>query len=198
VWKVKRDTTKRGYTADQVFTELEKRETDSSQFIRPQREFADIVVQFYRTSVANPEQTDSHLNVKLVLRPTIPHPDLSYLFDDEPSRASGVRLTLGRDGGRPVDFLEVDGNVNREHATELEDTIWKRLPYLRPLGADQFGDYSDGMEMRHSDPLALTQLLITYHLLRSYDGNANAVFPRPVDAVNHGVRSPRDLEVLRR
>jgi len=41
-------------------------------------------------------------------------------------------------------------------------------------------------------------LLITYHLLRSYDGNANAVFPRPVDAVNHGVRSPRDLEVLRR
>jgi phosphoribulokinase len=198
VWKVKRDTTKRGYTAEQVLLELEKREGDSSQFIRPQREFADIVVRFYRALVAGPEQTDSHLNVKLVLRPTIPHPDLSNLFDGEPSRASGVRVQLGRDCGRPVDFLEVDGNVNREHAAELEAAIWKRLPNLRPLGADQFGDYSDGMEMRHSDPLALTQLLITYHLLRSYDGNATASFRRPVNAVSQSVSSARDLEALRR
>jgi phosphoribulokinase len=39
-------------------------------------------------------------------------------------------------------------------------------PDLRPLRADEFGDYSDRAEMRHSDPLALTQLLLTYHLLR--------------------------------
>lgn len=198
VWKLKRDTTKRGYTPEQVFLELEKREADSSQFIRPQREFADMVVQFYRASAANSEPSDSHLNVKLVLRPTIPHPDLSHLVDAEPSRASGVRIQLGRDCGRPVDFLEVDGNVNREHAAELEATIWKRLPNLRPLGADQFGDYSDGMEMRHSDPLALTQLLITYHLLRSYDGNATAFFRRPVNTFSQGVSLTRDVETLQR
>jgi hypothetical protein len=28
------------------------------------------------------------------------------------------------------------------------------------LRADQFGDYNDGSEVRHSDPLALTQLLV--------------------------------------
>src|SRR5205807_871052 len=47
VWKVRRDTSKRGYTADQVLAELELREPDSRDFIRPQREFADIVVQFH-------------------------------------------------------------------------------------------------------------------------------------------------------
>jgi phosphoribulokinase len=197
-WKIKRDTTKRGYTPDQVLLELEKRESDSAHFIRPQRAYADIVVRFYPPPVDNPDQTDSHLNVQLVLRPTIPHPDLSYLCEDDPDSPSGVRLELGRDDGRPVDFLKVDGNVSREHAAELEDTIWRHLPDLHPLRADEFGDYNHGLEVRHSDPLALTQLLITYHLLRAYSRNDRLTFARPVAALSRlesvGDRTP--LEVL--
>ena len=182
-WKIKRDTAKRGYTAEQVLAEMEKRESDTRNFIRPQRESADIVVQFYPDGGKGSDQADSHLNVRLVLRPTIPHPDLSYLFEQDRSRP-GIRLELGRDNGRPVDFLEVDGNVSREHAAELEDTIWKHLPDLRPLRADQFGDYIYGTEVRHSDPLALTQLLITYHLLRAYSKDAPMPFARPIAALN--------------
>ena len=184
LWKIKRDTAKRGYTAEQVLAEMEKRESDSQNFIRPQREFADIVVQFYPGSGVRSEPADSHLNVRLVLRPTIPHPDLSYLFEQDQSTTSGVRLALGRDNGRPADFLEVDGNVSREHAAELEETIWRHLPDLRPLRADQFGDYNYGTEVRHSDPLALTQLLITYHLLRAYSKDAPIPFARPIAALS--------------
>jgi phosphoribulokinase len=198
-WKVKRDTTKRGYTVEQVLLELDKRESDSAQFIHPQREYADIVVRFCAAPVAISDQADSHLNVQLVLRPTIPHPDLSYLFHDDPSRASGVRLELGRDDGRPVDFLKVDGNVSREQAAELEDTIWKHLPDLPPLRADQFGDYNHGMEVRHSDPLALTQLLITYHLLRAYSGDTRVPFARPVAALSRlesvADRTPSEIAI---
>jgi len=183
-WKIQRDTAKRGYTPEQVLAELAKREADSRNFIRPQREFADVVVRFYPRANNGSDQADSHLNVHLVLRPTIPHPDLSYLFDQEKRGASGVRLELGRDGGRPVDFLEVDGNVSREHAEELEETIWSHLPDLRPLHADQFGDYNYGSDVRHSDPLALTQLLITYHLLRAYSKDAPIPFARPIAALN--------------
>src|SRR5271166_4070284 len=46
LWKIKRDTTKRGYTVEQVLIELVRRESDSQEFICPQREFADIVVRF--------------------------------------------------------------------------------------------------------------------------------------------------------
>jgi len=182
-WKIKRDTAKRGYKREQVLAELERREADSRDFIRPQRQFADIVVRFYPDGDGT-DQADSHLNVQLVLRPTIPHPDLSYLCDQDEARRPGVRLELGRDNGRPVDFLEIDGNVGREHAAELEDTIWRHLPDLRPLRADQFGDYIYGTEVRHSDPLALTQLLITYHLLRAYSKDAPMPFARPIAALN--------------
>jgi phosphoribulokinase len=195
IWKIKRDTAKRGYTAEQVLAELEKRESDSQNFIRPQREFADIVVQFHPGGGMRSDQADSHLNVRLVLRPTIPHPDLSYLFEQDQSKTSGVRLALGRDHGRPADFLEVDGNVSREHAAELEESIWKHLPDLRSLRADQFGDYNYGTEVRHSDPLALTQLLITYHLLRAYSKDAAIPFARPIAALSRLESVPQEAPV---
>lgn len=193
LWKIKRDTSKRGYSIEQVLAELDKREADSRDFIRPQRECADVVVSFYPDCSHPHEQSDSHLNVRLVLRPTIPHPDLSYLFNQDREAASGVRLQLGRDCGRPVDFLEVDGNVSRERAEELEYQIWKHLPDLRPLGADQFGDYADGGDVRHSDPLALTQLLITYHLLRAYNGDAAQRFARPIAALSRLKSAPLEM-----
>ena len=180
-WKIKRDTTKRGYAPEQVLAEMDRRESDSRDFIRPQREFADIVVRFHPEGGVGSDQADGHLNVHLVLRPTIPHPDLTYLVNGQ---AAGIRLELGRDCGRPVEFLEVDGNVSREQATQLEQAIWKHLPDLRPLGADQFGDYNDGSEVRHGDPLALTQVLITYHLLRAYSKDSPIPFARPVAALS--------------
>ena len=195
LWKIKRDTSKRGYTAEQVLAEMEKRESDSRNFISPQREFADIVVRFHPENGVGSDQADAHLNVHLVLRPTIPHPDLTYLANHTSGQAAGIRLELGRDCGRPVEFLEVDGGVSREHAAELEDTIWKHLPDLRPLRADQFGDYNYGTEVRHSDPLALTQLLITYHLLRAYSKDAPIPFARPIAALSRLESVPQEAPV---
>lgn len=184
IWKIKRDSTKRGYTVEQVLAELEKREPDSRDYIRPQREYADIVVQFQPPPGVAPEQANGRLNVRLVLRPTIPHPDLSYLFENAHNGTSDIRLELGRDSRRPVDILEIDGHVSPQQAAKLEETIWQHLPDLRPLGADQFGDYQDRAEVRHSDPLALTQLLLTYHVLRAYDGVTQRPFAPPVAALS--------------
>jgi hypothetical protein len=39
------------------------------------------------------------------------------------------------------------------------------LPGLRLLRADQFGDYNDRSEVRHSDPLALSKSLLNRKLL---------------------------------
>lgn len=185
VWKIKRDTAKRGYTADQVLAELEKREPDSRDFIRPQREFADMIVQFHPGPGIQAADADGHLNVRLVLRPTIPHPDLSYLLEKEHSETSGIRLGLGRDCGRPVDILEIDGNVTSEQVEKLEKPIRKHLPDLPLLRSDQFGVFQDRTEARHSDPLALTQLLLTYHLLRAYGcGVEQMLFARTVADMN--------------
>lgn len=185
IWKIKRDTTKRGYTTEQVLAELVKREPDSRAFIRPQREFADIVVRFYPDEGIPPEQAiGSTLNVQLILRPTIPHPDLSYLLDTEQNGTTDIRLELGRDGGRPTDFLYINGKVSAEHAARLADAIWQHLPELRPVNENEFGAYLDRTEVRHSHPLALTQLLLAYHLLHKYDALGQLPFAPPVAALS--------------
>lgn len=183
-WKIKRDTSKRGYTADQVRAEMKKREADTLKYIRPQREHADIVVRFHPDEGVEPENAGPNLNAQLVLRPTIPHPDLSYLIDGTPHAPTDIRLQLGRDGGRPVDFLEIAGNVSAQNAVRLEDAIWNHLPDLRPVREDQFGDYQDRTEIRHSHPLALSQLLITYHLLRKYANLKQIPMAPPVAALS--------------
>ncbi len=190
-WKIKRDTAKRGYTRAQVLAELERREPDSCEFIRPQRECADIAVRFYPPNGTSSEQAGHNLNVRIVLRPTIPHPDLSYLVDCQDNPPSGVRLKLTRDAGRPVDSLEIDGDVAAQHAAELENAIWQHLPDLRSVSDDRFGAYQDRGAVRHSPPLALTQLLIAYHLLRKYSDLSQLPMATPVSALSR-------LEFIRR
>lgn len=184
VWKIKRDTSKRGYVPAQVMAELEKREPDSAKYIRPQREFADIVVQFHPPEGVSPEAAGGNLNVRLILRPTIHHPDLSYLIENQACSDGGIRLNLGRDSGKPVDILEIDGTVMQNHAAKLQETIRQHLPEHIPLSADRFGNYIDKDEVRHSDPLATTQLLLAYHLLREYAGVQRMIFAPPVSALS--------------
>ncbi|HJU90731.1 MAG TPA: phosphoribulokinase [Gemmatimonadaceae bacterium] len=187
-WKLKRDTTKRGYTIEQVLAELDKREADSRDYIQPQRDFADIVVRFYPS-----EDVVGELNVRLVLRPTITHPDLTYLVDETHSPDCGIRLELGRDRGRPADFLEIAGDVATTHAEELEEAIWRHLPGVRTgvraLPNERLGAYQDRAATRRSNQLALTQLLLSYHLLRNYNDLENLPFASPVAALTR-VGSP--------
>ncbi|MBW4623409.1 MAG: phosphoribulokinase [Cyanosarcina radialis HA8281-LM2] len=171
-WKVKRDTRKRGYNEEQVMAEMQKREPDSEQFIRPQRQWSDIVVSFYPPS-ETPEESNAQLNVRLVIRPTIPHPDMTGILKSGSSdRSWPVRLELERDMGKPVDVLEVDGHATSEHVLELERMLCSEIPDLLPYcsldGNPEVGKLIGTTgETLQSYPLAITQLLVAYHMLKA-------------------------------
>lgn len=169
-WKIKRDTSKRGYTKEQVLDQIRKRESDSDAFIRPQRQWADVVVTFYPPG--DSQQNDLLLNVSLVLRPTIPHPDLNNIFANSDCLGSAIRLELDRDMGKPVDVLEIDGHATAEQVTELERSLCNDVPHLGQFcslnGTPGIGKVVGTTgETLQSYPLALTQLLITYHMLKA-------------------------------
>lgn len=171
-WKIKRDTRKRGYTDEQVLEQLRKRESDSEEFIRPQRKSSDIVVSFYPPDETI-EQNDLLLNVRLVLRPNIPHPDLTHILNPSTSHlSSAIRLELDRDMGKPVDVLEIDGHATQEQVSELERLLCNEIPSLGRFcsleGNEDLGRVTGTTgESLQSYPLALTQLLITYHMLKA-------------------------------
>ncbi len=149
---------------------MEKREPDSEEFIRPQRKWADVVVTFYPPSQ---DENSSQLHVRLVLRPTIPHPDfIEIIGQGSPSFQPAVRLGLDRDMGKPVDVLEIDSNATKEQVNELEMILSKEMPHLKkfcsPEGDPEIGKLIGTTgEVLQSYPLALTQLLIADHMIKA-------------------------------
>lgn len=172
-WKMKRDTSKRGHTAEAVRKEMQAREPDSEAFIRPQRKWADMVICFYPPPERK-EETGGHLNAALVLRPTLPsHPDLSEVLEEGGQNGDGLRLLLDRDMDLPVDRLEISGSVSDTKAKRLEDLLWSYIPgehhYLRRDGIGAITGTTG--ELLKSHPLALAQLLVAYHLLKAASGH---------------------------
>jgi phosphoribulokinase len=162
-WKVRRDCAERGYTAEAVLAELERREPESAAFIRPQRAFADIVIRFAPLP-GRVVPYGTPLSAELLLRPTIRHPDLDGVVPEGAAGGPGtaIHLRLARDAdGRPVDALHVHGDAAREDSMVVEKAIWSRL------GADSGPPACLGRirEGQRSEPLAITQLLLVYHLL---------------------------------
>jgi phosphoribulokinase len=164
-WKVERDCARRGYTREQVLEELARRESDSAEFIRPQRDHADIVVRFEPGDGA---VDSAHLSMRAVLRPTISHRDLTELA--EKASADGcpsIRVELGRDAGHPVDLLTIDARIGPEETAQMEALLWERMDFEHHLERRDIGTFVEGNRRRHSDTLAIAQLFIAYHLLNA-------------------------------
>ncbi len=164
-WKVQRDCSKRGYEPAEVLADLERREPDSEAFIRPQRQHADIVVRFH-PSDNSLDFDPASLSVRLVLRPTLPHP---YLIDiaqrTRVDHQNPIRLSLARDGGKPVDVLEVEGGLDPGVSATVEQVIWESMALDKHgLERDAIGLFHDGDHLRRSESLAITQLLLVAQL----------------------------------
>lgn len=146
-WKLRRDCTRRSYTTDEVLRELDRRESDAARYIQPQREHADIVVTFW-----------PNLDADVLLRDSLPHPDLSPLLDE--SHGGPTLIRRERDL-----LLRIPGDLAPERAAELEEAVWERMSFANHLRVRRLGEFTVGMDLRRSDSLALVQLLVLYHLV---------------------------------
>lgn len=155
-WKVARDCSRRGYSTDQVLTELDRRERDSEAYIRPQRHHVDIVVSFMPAQSQDPGQLDAHL----FLRDSLPHPDLTGVVGDE---AGAHDLTLTDHPGEQE--LRIPGTISADLAVELEEAIWDRMQFASHLRTQRLGEFTIGPDLHRSEALGLTQLLLLYHLV---------------------------------
>jgi Uridine kinase len=124
-WKFQRDTTQGGYTVEQVMAALDRLNRDSSTYVQPQRVYADMVVSFYPPD-EQPEEIGGGLNVRHLLRPTLPQVDLASLIEAAPAR--GVEMELARDiDGRPADALHIYGSLSATDRATIEAHLWRRV-----------------------------------------------------------------------
>lgn len=153
-WKAQRDTTKRGYQDEEVLAELDKREPDSAQFIRPQERHSDMVVAFSEGEGGDPHQLDA----EVLLRDSLPQPDLAPLIG---AGDRGITIEEG-DSERHV---RIAGDIDPEKASEIEEAIWEKLHFASHLRSEALGEVTIGDDVHRSDSLGVVQLLILYHMV---------------------------------
>ncbi len=177
-WKLRRDCAERGYTPEQVRAELDRREPDSAAFIRPQRQWADIAIRFAPVP-GRPRPAEAALSAEILLRPTIQHPELSHVLTDDDRQTMHLKLIRDSDG-KPVDALHVHGYAPAEDSRVVQKAIWAQLSFepgpvlASPVLASpvlagtelpgMLGEFGPG---RRSEPLAMAQLLLLWHLLEA-------------------------------
>jgi phosphoribulokinase len=137
-----------------VLKDLDKREPDSAEFIRPQERYADIVIKFIESEGGDPDKLDA----QIILRETLPHPDLSPFLSDP---KSGIELIEeGND-----ECVRIPGDIKHDDAEAIENSIWERLHFASHLRTERLGQFTAGKEEKRSDSLALVQLLVLYHMV---------------------------------
>jgi phosphoribulokinase len=165
-WKIKRDVSKRGYTRAEVEKQLEERRHDSEAYVMPQREKADIVISFYPSAEYKAKKDSSRLNVRITLRHPIPLPDLEAAFTGAGEQNGEPYLRLHR-GAEGTDCLEISGNITDAATRAIEQRMWNHMPTAQHLRSDRVGVFMDGDVERRSNPLAVTQLVLTYYLVKT-------------------------------
>jgi hypothetical protein len=124
-----------------------------------------MVVHFYRPGKSGDM---GHLNVRITQRHSLPR----LAFDGDLNDARSVRLALDviDEDGRRADMIEIDGHITAQEAQLIEDNIWAHVKgrhgHLHHVPQSLLGTYEAAARgRRHSDPLALTQLILAHRIL---------------------------------
>lgn len=172
LWKIMRDSTMRGYTIEQVRQLMATRRRDSRLYVHPQKKFADIIIRFSRGSSYYRTHDLAHLDVQLIESKQAPKIDLTDVLEvSKDGNIPALRLTERRYAEKLRDVLEIDGDISHIKACELEDCIWAHMAsanHLRPDRLSLLGRFYTGNRLCQSDPLALTQLIVLYHVVSAY------------------------------
>lgn len=160
-WRLARDVSERGYTAEAVAALEPARARDAERFVRAQRPLADVVVRL-RPHAGDRAQPD--LDVEVGLRRKDGPDPLCVALAAAPIPGLRVEQAAADEDGRPCDRVLVDALIEPEPAAAAAALIWEFLPGVQPVALATIGQVREGNEVRHAEALALAQLLIVARL----------------------------------
>ncbi|MDX2084714.1 MAG: hypothetical protein SFZ03_04930 [Candidatus Melainabacteria bacterium] len=144
-WKLCRDTAKRGYSPATVLAQIQQRAEDVARFIQPQKNFADLVVQYY--AAQNFEPGNLQQQPKLHLRLTVSSSThLEGLLERLQAERYGVQWDYAEDLETQYLILEqpVSGALLTRWAWELIPNLeeWVTEEQLARLNQMDAGQHS--------------------------------------------------------
>ena len=138
-WKVKRDTSKRGYSVEDVQAQLKQREAESEKHIATQKQFADIVVSYITNddlSDFTKEKDDINLSLSITCSSDV---DLD-LFLDQMQQLDVLKKWDYQDDLHTV-HMEFNGSVPAEQLSHIAEQSIENLNEIISPDAQWQPDY---------------------------------------------------------
>ncbi len=136
LWKIKRDTAKRGYSNETIINQIESRRVDSQKYIMPQKEYADMVIHFFDDRLIGQELSPDYMpeiSMKLSVSSEI---DLESIITD--LRNAGIQITQDYEENINRQTVLVDGRACRLDAKCIGEIAAKNIPQIDELTMQKF------------------------------------------------------------
>jgi phosphoribulokinase len=135
-WKIRRDSRDRGHPTEDVVSEIERRELDSLQFIQPQEQFADWVMENVMASEGIPETFEGKPDASWL---KVRHRLSSQVVEIEDltehlTKVSSLTCSWSMEPNLRRQVLEVQGEIS---AQTVEDIARKLFPELAEIAGIQ-------------------------------------------------------------
>merc|ERR1711966_527650 len=132
-WKIQRDMAERGHSLESIKASIEARKPDFDEFVDPQKQYADVVIQVLPTQLIPDDNGGKILRVRMIQREGVEFFDPVYLYDEGSTISwipcgrkltcsyPGIKFFYGPDTfyGQEVSVLEMDGQFDK-----LEELIY--------------------------------------------------------------------------
>lgn len=151
-WKLRRDTSKRGQTAEEALAKIQERIEDAEKYIHPQKQYADVIVRYFDSELDDCRQTDHMvvLSVRLKFDSSV---DVEPLISE--LRACGITAPHAYSRDLEKQVLTVDGRELAGKALDFNAIAMRLIPDLDELTLEKL-EYSENIQ----GVVALVMLLL--------------------------------------
>lgn len=106
LWKIKRDTGNRGYSNEKIIEQIEKRILDAEKYIYPQKDYADLIIEYFDPSLENCFDINHEIVIwlKLTLSISVNTEDIITSL-----KKSGIRITQDYSSDITQQIIIIDG-----------------------------------------------------------------------------------------
>lgn len=143
-WKIQRDMKKRGYSKEQVLTNIQKRISDYENYIVPQMSYADWVIRYQIISgILDDFEVDGEVKLKLVhyIRDDL---DVEAMFV-ELQQVSTMNFSWSYNAVNQRQILEFEGQISSEEVRGIAERLYPRIAEFLNMQKVQWLKNYDGM-----------------------------------------------------
>jgi phosphoribulokinase len=159
-WKIQRDMAERGHSLESIKASIEARKPDFDEFVDPQKQYADVVIQVLPTQLIPDDNEGKILRVRMIMKEGVENFDAPYLFDEGSTISwipcgrkltcsyPGIKFFYGPDTffGEEVSVLEMDGQFDK-----LEELIYVES-HLSSTSTKFYGEITQQMLKYQNGP----------------------------------------------